>query len=107
MYCGCSVIVREAIQDAATRNLGHWIMLAAAAADANNHQEAYDYYTRVLEVDPMVSQAWVGKAAAAGWMSTLTSFRLPEMLSGFHKAVECASPELQTEVKHCAAQIVL
>jgi hypothetical protein len=70
---------------------GPWVMLAAAAADANNHQEAYDYYTRVLEVDPMVSQAWVGKAAAAGWMSTLASFRLPEMLSGFHKAVECAS----------------
>ena len=103
MYCGSSVIVRVAIQNAAKGNIGTWIMLAAAAADANNHQEAYDYYTRVLEIDPTISQAWAGKASAAGWMSTLASFRLPEMLSGFQKAIECAAPELQTDVKHTAA----
>jgi tetratricopeptide (TPR) repeat protein len=103
MYCGSSIIVRDAIHNAATKNIGNWMMLAAAAADANNHEEAYAYYTRILEVDPTVSQAWAGKAAAAGWMSTLASFRLPEMLSGFQKAIDCAAPERQIEVKQDAA----
>ena len=103
MYCGCSVVVREAIHQAATGNTKNWLVLANAAADAGNHSEAYDFCTRILEVDPANPQAWAGKAAAAGWMSTLASFRLPEMLAGFQKAIEYSDSEKQSEVKRAAA----
>jgi hypothetical protein len=103
MYCGTSVITGEAIQQTATGNARNWLVLANAAAEAGNHKEAYDYCTRILEVDPKNSEAWAGKAAAAGWMSTLASFRLPEMLAGFQKAIECSEPEKQTEVERTAA----
>lgn len=103
MYCGVSVVVREAIQQAATGNAKNWLVLANAASEAGNHREAYDYCTRILELDPKNSEAWAGKAAAAGWMSTLASFRLPEMLAGFQKAVEYSDPEKQSKVKVTAA----
>ena len=103
MYCGVSVVVRDAIQQAAAANLKNWLVLANAAAEAGNHAEAYDYYTRILEVDPQNSEAWAGKAAAAGWMSTLASFRFPEMLAGFRKAVEYADPDQRSELKRVVA----
>jgi len=103
MYCGANVIVREAIQAAAGGNIGNWLILAQAATQAGNNQEAYDYYTRVLEADSLNSEAWAGKAEAAGWMSTLTSFRLPEMLAGFQKSIDYAPSEGQTESKRIAA----
>ncbi|HEV7684876.1 MAG TPA: CFI-box-CTERM domain-containing protein [Pyrinomonadaceae bacterium] len=103
MYCGENVIVREAIQAAAGGNTKNWLILAKAASQAGNHPEAYEYYMRVLEVDASNSEAWAGKAEAAGSLSTLSSFRLPEMLTGFQKAIDHADPEKQTEVKHAAA----
>lgn len=103
MYCGVSVVVRDAIQQVAAGNTKNWLMLANTAAEAGNYSEAYDYCTRILEVDPTNSEAWAGKAAAAGWLSTLASFRLPEMLAGFQKAVEYSDPEKQSKVKVVAA----
>lgn len=93
MYCGGNVIVREAIQAAAGGNIQSWFILAETAASASNNQEAYNYYNRILEVDPNNPRAWMGKAEAAGWMSTLVSFRLPEMLTGFQRAIDCASDD--------------
>jgi tetratricopeptide (TPR) repeat protein len=85
MYCGRSVVVRQAIHQAVTGNAKNWLVLANAAAEAGNHIEAYNFYTRMLEVDPKDSEAWAGKAAAAGWMSTLASSRLAEMWQDFKR----------------------
>ena len=106
MYCGGQVVVREAIQAAAGGSLKNWLVLAKAASESGNNPEAYDYYTRVLEVDPSNSEAWAGKAEAAGWMSTLSSFRLPEMLGGFQKSIEYSSPQTQGEAKRVAAEMI-
>jgi hypothetical protein len=103
MYCGVSIVVRQAIQQASVGNAKNWEVPANAAANAGNHAEAYSYFTRILEVDPDNSKAWFGKGAAAGWTSTLSSFRIPEMLTGFERAIECADPEKQTGAKHSAA----
>jgi hypothetical protein len=107
MYCGGDVIVHEAIQAVAGGNARNWLVIAKAALEAHNNSEAYEYYTRVLEVDASNSEAWAGKAEAAGWQSTLNSFRLPEMLTGFQKAIDCAAPEQQTEVRQAAARRIV
>lgn len=104
MYCGENVIVGEAIQAAAGGNIKNWLILAEAASEAGNQPEAYEYYTRVLEVDASNSNAWAGKAETAGRLSTLSSLRLPEVLTGFQKAIDCADPEKQTETKQTAAR---
>ncbi len=99
MYCGSDIIVRQAIQAAAGINLANLMKLARTAANANNYQEAYGYYTKVLEVDPNNVEAWFGKGEAAGWMSTLRDFRIPEMVTGFENAVEFAQEDHKAEVR--------
>jgi len=90
MYCGKDIIVRQAVQAVAGPSAQNWMKLAAAAEDAGNHEEAYRYFTRVLEVEPGNAEAWLGKAIAAGWGSNLRSDRLGEMLSGIEQAIACA-----------------
>lgn len=63
-----------------------------------NTQEATAYYNRVLEIDPSVYEAWVGKGKAAGWQSTLANFRLNEMVVSFSNAIGAAPPEEQSNV---------
>src|SRR5688572_15693536 len=79
MYCGATVVVHEAIQAAAAATVPNLLKLARAAAQSSNYVEAYDYFTRVLELDGGNSNAWAGKAEAAGRLSGQHSFRMPEM----------------------------
>jgi DNA-directed RNA polymerase subunit RPC12/RpoP len=51
LYCGSDIVVREAIQGAAVANVGNLLKLADAASSAGNYEEAYNYYTKVLEFD--------------------------------------------------------
>ena len=59
-----------------------WLRLASAAERAGNYQEAYGYYTSILERDPSNVAAWYGKTMMAGWQSTLQNSRFMEMTSG-------------------------
>jgi len=107
MYCGVDVIVREAIQAAAGANLENWLKLASAAGQAGNHQEAYNYYTKVLEVDSSNWKAWMGRAEAAGWMSQPQQFRLPEMMTGIRRALEAAPQDQRKEVAAQASNAII
>jgi tetratricopeptide (TPR) repeat protein len=91
MYCGGEVSVREAIQKFNDSiNLDNIFQLAQAAEESGNYQESYDYYTKILEVNPRNHKAWYGKAIAAGWLSTLGNLRLAETLQGIDRALELA-----------------
>ena len=68
-------------------------MLARAADDAGNYDEAYAYWTRVLEADPDNPDAWLGKALAAGWQSKLGRLRFAETVQGCDKALRLSSPD--------------
>jgi tetratricopeptide (TPR) repeat protein len=104
MYCGSDIIVREAIKAAAAGvNVENLFNLAKSAFETGNYQEAFDYYTRVLEVDAQNYEAWLGKGLSAGWMSTLASFRFPEMINGVDKAIEYAPDNLKEKIKWEAA----
>ena len=67
--------------------------LATTALAAGNAAEALGYYNRVLEVDPRNSEAWSGKGKAAGWQSSITHIRFPEMLVAFNHAIANASDD--------------
>lgn len=107
MYCGGDIIVQEAIRTAAESSVPNWLILAKAAIDGRNYQEAFNYYTKVLEVDPQNYEAWLGKGEAAGWMSTLADFRFPEMIGGFRKAIEYAPVDKKDEIPKLAVVKIL
>ncbi len=73
------------------------MQLAAAASDAGNREEAYRYFTKVLEVDASNHEAWFGKALAAGWGSGLRADRFAELTAGLRRAIELA-PEVEREL---------
>jgi hypothetical protein len=106
MYCGVDVIVREAIQAAAIGNVDNWLKIARTAARAGNHQEAYEYFTRVLEVNADNIEAWFGKGEAAGMMSLPENFRLPEMMTTIEHAISHTPDDRQESAKKRAAGII-
>jgi hypothetical protein len=106
MYCGATVVVQEAIQAAAAATIPNLLKLARAAAQSSNYQEAYDYFTRVLELDAGNSESWTGKAEAAGRMSGQSTFRMPEMINYFRNALEVAPEDQRTQIRHEAAQVI-
>lgn len=86
-YCGGAVVVEDATRLAADKNVKNWLSLAETAMVGGNHEEAYGYYTRILEFDLGNWEAWLGKGEASGRLSSLAKFRLPEMLAAFRNAV--------------------
>lgn len=88
MYCGTDIIVRQAIQAGSGINIENYLSLAVTATKAGNYQEAYNYYSKVLEIDIKNPEAWFGKGRSAGWLSTLSDFRFAEMKSGFQNSVD-------------------
>lgn len=99
MYCGGTVIVREAAAAASGVQVHNLMALAKSAAEAGNAREAYDYYTRVLEIDPSNSLAWEGKGTSAGWLSTLSNIRTNEMMACFDNAIKQVDESKQEELK--------
>ncbi|ESY03815.1 hypothetical protein X753_19800 [Mesorhizobium sp. LNJC399B00] len=74
------------------------IGMARTATAGGNQQEAFSYYNRVLEIDPTISEAWVGKGKAAGWQSSLANFRLNETLIAFSHALATTPEAAKTTV---------
>ena len=106
MYCGGDIIVQDAIHRAAESNVLNWLLLAKTALDGGNYQEAFNYYTRVLEVDPQNYEAWFGKGEAAGWLSTLADFRMSEMLTDIENAIKNAPEEIKGNLKNRSADSI-
>lgn len=82
------------------------MQLAKTAAAASNPDEAYRYYTKILEVESANYEAWFGKAEAAGWNSNLRSGRFPELLSGIQRAIQVAPVNIQQGLRERGASVI-
>ena len=106
MYCGTDIIVRQAIQAGSGVNIDNYLKLAVTANKAGNYQEAYNYYSKVLEYDINNPEGWFGKARAAGWMSTFPDFRDSEIISGFQNSLDNIDEKKRRALQvQCAAEI--
>jgi tetratricopeptide (TPR) repeat protein len=103
MYCGAKINV-GINSPAGSSNLDNLLGMARTALVAGNHLEAMDYFNRVLELDPRVSEAWMGKGAAAGWQSTMVNIRLPETVIAFNHGIANASPKDKLAVTRQASE---
>lgn len=79
-------------------NVANLLGMAKTAAIGGNNAEALSYFNRVLEIDPSISEAWMGKGKAAAWQSTLANMRLPEAMIAFNHAIANAPAESTTAV---------
>ncbi len=80
--------------------------MAKTAEMAGNHAEAHSYYNRVLEIEPKLPEAWLGKGRAAGWQSTLANLRLKESSVSFGHAIGSADDEHRSEVTGAAVESI-
>lgn len=69
--------------------------LAETAFESKNYDQAYQYYTRLLETDPSDGHAWLGKGLSAGWASTPPDPKFDEMMVSVRQAFKngVAEPE--------------
>jgi len=65
-----------------------WVKMGNAAAAAGNHKEAYEYFTKVVEVDTENWRAIYEKGKAGAWQSTLGNLRTSEIYQGINSALE-------------------
>jgi len=63
-------------------------ILAETAFDSKNFEQAYQYYSKLLEEDLSDSTLWIRKGLSAGWCSTPKSPKIDEMIVLIKKAVE-------------------
>lgn len=95
MYCGSDVILHDPTKVVVEPHIDveKTKALAKDALDGKNYDEAYRYYTQVLEQNPNDSDAWLGKGYSAGLLSTLKHSRVDEMINCFDKALESGEGE--------------
>ena len=87
-------------------DISNLLGMAKTAELGGNMEEALGYYNRVLELDPTLADAWIGKGRAAGWQSTIAYFRLPEAIIAFNHAISNVSESQKDAVRKSVAQEV-
>lgn len=111
--CGCKYSIEEAkkmmiegtvevtgtVKVDNTDKLETYKEIASNAYDAGNTDEAYQYYLKVLEIDPKDWQAIFYKGMCQGWKSTLAKPRVDEAIMGYQQACEFVPNEILDKVK--------
>lgn len=90
MYCGEKISIAQVSPSRTATNVVNLLGMARTASSAGNQAEAETYFNRVLEIDPTISEAWIGKGKAAGWLSTIANMRFGEMLTAFEHGIATA-----------------
>lgn len=107
LHCGSKILVQEAIRAVQIDNshmVDTWMKLGKAALEANNYSEAYEYYTRVLEVKPDDWFATLYKGYSAGLLSTWEKPRIDELIYGIQKANALIDKTILSEEDKIAAK---
>lgn len=101
-----SMMVEGTVRVDRSGDVANLITIATNAFESGNYAETYDYANRALEIDPKLAMAWYLKGAAAGWSSTLNSFRVTEMVNALKSAMGYATDEDGAVLRQrCAAQV--
>ncbi|MBE6796926.1 MAG: hypothetical protein E7531_01095 [Ruminococcaceae bacterium] len=80
--------IKGVVQVDNSHMVDNWMKMGLAAAQAGNNQEAYEYFTKVIEVDPKNWRAIFEKGKAGAWQSNLMNLRTAEIYQGITMAME-------------------
>jgi DNA-directed RNA polymerase subunit RPC12/RpoP len=98
MYCSFDIIVRKAVKVAGV-NVNNLLKLASDGEETGNYEEAYKYFTQVLEYEPENYIALLGKGVAAAHLSRPDNFREEELIKGVEEALINAPEGKKEELK--------
>lgn len=73
--------------------------IANNAYDTGNIDEAYQYYLKILEIDPNDWEAIFHKGMCQGWKSTLANPRINEAIIAYQQSCELLPDEISEKVK--------
>ncbi|QSX05085.1 hypothetical protein JYG23_10340 [Sedimentibacter sp. zth1] len=116
MFCGAKVMVEDATQKVEVSGsikldnsdkLKNCLNLANRAFLSVNYVEAYNYYTKVLEMNSEDYHAIYRKALCAGYLSNLQNPRTNELINGFKKAFNIIGNDVEKKVKMREELVVL
>ena len=100
MHCGSKIIVSDAIRAVKIDNshmVDRWMKLGFSAAEAGNQEEAYQYFTKVVEVAPDNWEAFFNRGKAAAWQSSVARPRINELYEGIKQSINILEGENLTE----------
>ena len=79
--------IKGVVQIDNSNMVSSWMKMGTAAAEAGNNKEAYDYFTKVIEVEPNNWRAIFEKGKAGAWQSTLANSRTAELYQAVKTAL--------------------
>ena len=80
--------IKGTVQVDNSHMIDSWMKMGKSASEAGNHKEAYDYFTKVVELDPQNWRAIFEKGKAGAWQSTLANLRTADIYQGITMALE-------------------
>lgn len=100
MYCGYDIVMYETEGNSVKNKVDNWFKLAYSVMDSN-FEEAYHYFTNILEVEPESGEAWFGKALMACELSNFNNPRTDEIINLFKLAFKfCTKNEKGKESEY-------
>lgn len=67
--------------------ISNYLEMAEAAFEGTDIEGVVNYCDKALEIDPENYRAWVMKAKAAGWGSTLKNIKIPQAITAAKRAI--------------------
>ena len=114
--CGCKYSVEEAkkmmiegtvevtgtvrVDDSSAKKeqIKNYLEMAKTALDGEDIEGTVSYCDRILEIDRDNYEAWILKAKAAGWGSSLKNIKVPQALTAAKRAVNLAPDSQKYDV---------
>lgn len=87
-------------------NIDNLLTLMRQAHHANNYEDCYAYASRALEQDPKNGMAWFYKGLAAGYTSSLASFRSKEVMTCYRNALNNATGKEKNSIRGMSSLLV-
>ena len=96
-YCGTTITYQPPVEMIERKNTERFLEICKTALDGKNYKEAFEYANKVLEIDPKNFSAWINKAVATFWLTTVANNRYEEAMVCIAKAeqIEKDNPLIQ------------
>ncbi len=87
MFCGNKVYLEKTGGLDNSKKIENWLKLGNDACLAGNNKEGYEYFKKILEIEPDHVDALFLKGQAAAYQSTLANVRYEEFMLGINKSL--------------------
>ncbi len=102
MHCGSEIIVEDAIKKVKVDGVvsaENLITMAANARELGDYKEAYDYYTKALEIDPENIEVMLKRAFMAGMLAKFDNSKIDEFINSINMAINKAPDDEKNSLK--------